>query len=191
MKFTIVFDSKENCDLSYGLVFIPNATWIKGEEVVIDLPPSPYKSFEIKKLLKKENISKKINSKNCFLICYTSGNGNDSCITILEEELKMQKFTIEKIYFEYEFQTKQEFIPETTLWEKIIHLAKQKSIATAALLSNGDFESIDYENKVLTVSFKNPQFIEIMKKSKYANLEEVLFKLFGSPFKLEMINSKE
>jgi hypothetical protein len=58
MRFTVIFDSAEAEDHSFGLVFVPCPVWVQGVRTSLNLnPESPrYEVGSVHRLLDKEQI---------------------------------------------------------------------------------------------------------------------------------------
>ncbi|MFN8577025.1 MAG: DNA polymerase III subunit gamma/tau [Candidatus Sericytochromatia bacterium] len=77
------------------------------------------------------------------------------------------------------------------IWHKILKETKIKSVASAAVLIKGKLTNIDNEKKIVTVSFENEAFIDILKSGKYEKVEQALLHIFGIPYKLVMEKADE
>lgn len=102
MKFTVVFNSHESKDYSYGLIFDPCPEWVKTGEHLLSLNSDnpKYQLGSIKKLIKKENIDidNDLISRKVKLIVHDIGNGSEHDLHTLQEDLKNEGFIPNVIY---------------------------------------------------------------------------------------------
>lgn len=79
MHFTVVFDSHESRDNSYGLLFVPCPVWVRGEEELPNLHPDKphYLTGDLRPLLEKEFGESEIDHqpKRTIVIVHESGHG--------------------------------------------------------------------------------------------------------------------
>ena len=103
MHFTIVFESHESSDLSYGLVFIPCPVWMKGGQELINLhPQNPnYERGDLTPLLNKERVKSKIAKgiKNAVVIIHNTGHGTEKHLSNICADLKESGFAVQQIKF--------------------------------------------------------------------------------------------
>lgn len=101
MKFTIIFNSHESYDFSYGLVFIPCPVFIQGKKQIINLnSESPeYKIGSIKRLIDLEKINEKLSQKNkkSLIIIHQEGQGTQQDLENLKKDLEQEGFIIKLI----------------------------------------------------------------------------------------------
>jgi DNA polymerase-3 subunit gamma/tau len=72
-----------------------------------------------------------------------------------------------------------------SIWERILHETKKKSIPAAAILEKGTLADVDAKINTVTVKFDNEGFIELLKK-KHQGVEYALGIVFGAPYRLVM-----
>jgi hypothetical protein len=102
MKFTVVFESNESYDLSYGLVFIPCPVWIQGKREIINLNPEypEYKFRSIKRLIEKEGIKEYLlKNKKCVVVVHKEGHGTQKDFENLTKDLEEEGFKVNIVYF--------------------------------------------------------------------------------------------
>lgn len=91
MKFTVVFESHESHDKSYGLVFIPCPVWVRGKEEIVNLHPSSpnYTEGDLQPLLAREfeNVYIEQENKTAVVVVHPTGNGNEDHLNILLDDL--------------------------------------------------------------------------------------------------------
>jgi hypothetical protein len=92
VKFTVVFDTQEAYDLSYGLVFIPCPVWIRGQQEVINLNPEDpaYRPGSVQRLLEQENIESFLleGRRECLLVVHDTGYGSQQDLETLRTDLE-------------------------------------------------------------------------------------------------------
>lgn len=77
------------------------------------------------------------------------------------------------------------------IWNKILKETKIKSVAAAALLIKGKLSHIDNEKKIVSVTFENEAFIDLLKSAKFEKVEQALHNVFGSSYKLVMTKADD
>ena len=98
MHFTVVFESHESQDLSFGLVFIPCPVWIRGgEQVCTPNPESPdYQIGAVRKLL-QSTVREEFNHDSCHHACiltHLAGHGTTADLDRLREDLIEEGFSV-------------------------------------------------------------------------------------------------
>jgi hypothetical protein len=103
MHFTVVFESDESHDLSYGLVFIPCPVWMRGDKEIINLHPARpnYEAGDLLPLLKQENLAPLLAAgrKNAAIVVHRTGHGTEAQLTLLRKDLEQAGFRVEQIRF--------------------------------------------------------------------------------------------
>jgi len=104
MKFTVVFPSHENHDLSYGLVFIPCPVWVRGKKEILNLHPErpDYQFGGVRRLLEKEKIelSERASNQQCLLIVHQTGHAQQQDLDTLRNDLLQEGFQVNIVSFE-------------------------------------------------------------------------------------------
>ena len=77
MKFTLVFESNETEDKSYGLVFTPYPCWIKGQRELIELSRESMRLEPgcLRELIYLEELR---GHDRCVLVVHNNGNYGDA-----------------------------------------------------------------------------------------------------------------
>lgn len=101
MHFTVVFDSHEPHDLSYGLAFKPCAVWIEGEREIAT-PLREYRGYKpgyLTTLLKKEQIEQRLatDSRAAILVVHEDGHGSDDDLRSLRDDLTSAGFAVTEV----------------------------------------------------------------------------------------------
>lgn len=103
MHFTVVFNSHESHDLSYGLVFTPCPVWMKGNKELINLhPDNPhYKPGDLQALLDKEDLNRLFaeDSKSAAIIIHSTGHGTRQYLANLRADLEGAGFSVQELSF--------------------------------------------------------------------------------------------
>jgi len=103
MHFTVIFESHESHDLSYGLVFTPCPIWKKGDTKIITLHPQipHYQKGYLTPLLIKENIEKKLStdSKKAIIIVHNNDHGTENYLACLQSDLIHEGFNVQQLIF--------------------------------------------------------------------------------------------
>jgi hypothetical protein len=98
MKFTIVFHTVGGLDLSYGLAFLPEPAWIKGENVILkqEGKDTAYQQGFLKALMVKENIQARLGTqeKEAVVILHKSTHGNTDDLVALIEDFEEEGFRL-------------------------------------------------------------------------------------------------
>lgn len=101
MKFTLVFESDECEDISYGLVFTPVPVWVKGKtEIAAPDRGSPhYQLGHLRALLRAEGVTEKLpsDSRRCVLVVHPLGHGTEEDLDALESDLAAEGFSVTKV----------------------------------------------------------------------------------------------
>jgi hypothetical protein len=102
MKFTVVFRSTESTDLSYGLVFIPCPTWVRGDRKILTLnPENPhYQPGSVRRLLNEQGITlprKAEPPPPCTVVIHPGGHGDWSDLQALLQDLRGEHFRVQLI----------------------------------------------------------------------------------------------
>lgn len=98
MKFTVIFNSIESFDFSFGLDFIPYPVWLQGSRIIMEMKSGSksYKPGSVKKLLKAFPIIQEcISDKECIVIVHRSGQGNEHDMIALQSDLLNNGFRIQ------------------------------------------------------------------------------------------------
>lgn len=72
-----------------------------------------------------------------------------------------------------------------SIWDKVLNIAKIRSAPTYALISNAKINDIDKPNKIVSISFENDAFVELLKK-KQDKLEECIQRVLGEKYKVNV-----
>jgi hypothetical protein len=95
MRFTVTFESGEDRDYSYGLVFVPSPVWVQGDRQVVSLSPeSPhYATGGVKRLLNaaRPDLSH-APTKAATVVAHPEGNGTYDDLVALLRDLEVEGF---------------------------------------------------------------------------------------------------
>jgi len=105
MHFTVVFNSHESHDLSYGLVFTPCPIWRKGDKELINLHrDNPhYERGDIQPLLNKENLTRLLaedKPKSAAILIHSTGHGTPQDLANLRADLQAAGFSVQEVSFQ-------------------------------------------------------------------------------------------
>ena len=94
MKFTLVFDTPEHMDASYGLVFIPSPQWVRGEREVALNPTATntphYVPGLLRTLLDTEEFERA--GQRVVVVVHEVGNGSPDDLKTLLQDLREEGF---------------------------------------------------------------------------------------------------
>lgn len=97
MHFTITFESAEDRDYSYGLVFVPCPVWVQGTSQILNLTPEnpKYTKGRVRRLLasQPQELSE-APAKRCVVIAHASGHGTAEDLNELIRDLEMDAFEV-------------------------------------------------------------------------------------------------
>jgi hypothetical protein len=99
MHFTVVFESHESHDLSFGLVFVPTPTWVRGaHHVCTPNTANPhYEIGSVRKLLDTAAIDEAFNTatnRRACIVTHSTGHGTADELEHLVTDLKMEGFSV-------------------------------------------------------------------------------------------------
>jgi len=97
MRFTLIIDSSEDRDLSYGLVFIPSPVWVQGTREIVNLgPENPhYRRGGVKRLLAAERIQFSAQpAKRCVVVAHPEGHARADDMVELISDLEDEGFAV-------------------------------------------------------------------------------------------------
>ena len=97
MRFTVIFDSAEDQDHSFGLVFIPSPVWVHGARQILNLNPEEprYKMGSVRELLEEERIESRIGlPRRSVVVAHPSGNGTFEDLAVLIRDLEFEGFGV-------------------------------------------------------------------------------------------------
>ena len=95
MRFTVSFQSLEDRDFSYGLVFVPSPVWVQGSRQVLNLmPENPhYTRGGVARLLAAERIDQsQLGAKHCVVIAHPDGHASLNDLLELLGDLESRGF---------------------------------------------------------------------------------------------------
>lgn len=95
MHFTVVFETPESTDASYGMVFIPCAVWVQGEREVVNLhwERPGYNRGDLEPLMRIERLQERIvDGGKVVVVCHPGGLGTDNDLGLLLEDLRREGF---------------------------------------------------------------------------------------------------
>ncbi|MDX2471662.1 MAG: hypothetical protein QNL04_13910 [SAR324 cluster bacterium] len=101
MQFSLVFNSKENSDLSYTLVYIPGTAWKRGNEDLVTMADERYQMGSVAKLLKSspDIETAQAPQKECLVIAHPTGHGQLEDYNTLLEDLRNHGYSVIKASF--------------------------------------------------------------------------------------------
>ena len=97
MRFTLIIDSSDDRDLSYGLVFIPPPVWVQGKRQILNLnPENPhYQRGGVKRLLAAERIEfSPERKKKCVVVAHPEGHARADDMVELLHDLEDEGFSV-------------------------------------------------------------------------------------------------
>jgi hypothetical protein len=97
MRFTVIFDSAEAEDHSFGLVFVPCPVWVQGARTILNLnPESPrYEVGSVRRLLDKEHIEVGSDMPmRAVAVAHPGGNGTFQDFGELIRDLEFEGFRV-------------------------------------------------------------------------------------------------
>lgn len=97
MRFTVIFDSPEDRDYSYGLVFVPSPVWVQGSSQILNLNPEDarYTIGSVRRLLAVEPTELAEGSpKQCVVLAHGEGNGTFEDLRELMRDLELDGFRV-------------------------------------------------------------------------------------------------
>ncbi len=105
MHFTVVFESHEAVDLSYGLVFVPCPVWIKGQREIKNLHPSDpiYLPGDLVHLIERERIEDQLapGRRNAVVLVHEEGYGTQADLEALCRDLREARFVTQIVEFPF------------------------------------------------------------------------------------------
>lgn len=103
MHFTVVFNSRESYDISYGLLFIPCPVWFRGGQEVLNLHPSKphYERGDLRRLLEKESVVPNLadGPRQVAVVVHASGHGTAEDLALLQSDLREEGFSVHMLSF--------------------------------------------------------------------------------------------
>ena len=98
MHFTLVFSGAEGHDLSFGLVFIPNPCWVRGDDLVLNLNPREprLEAGSVARLLNAAGIRDEVAEagRRCALVVHSGGHGTPEDWELLAGELEREGLAV-------------------------------------------------------------------------------------------------
>jgi hypothetical protein len=97
MRFTVILDSAEAEDHSFGLVFVPSPVWVQGARTILNLnPENPrYKVGSVRRLLDEEQIEVgRDMSMRAVVVAHPEGNGTFEDFAELIRDLEFEGFSV-------------------------------------------------------------------------------------------------
>lgn len=97
MRFTLIIDSAEDRDLSYGLVFVPSPVWVQGSRQIVNLSPENphYRRGGVKRLVSAERIQFEAGrGKRCVVVAHSEGHGRADDMVELVSDLEDEGFSV-------------------------------------------------------------------------------------------------
>jgi len=102
VHFTVVFESPESCDNSFGLVFTPCPVWVRGETDLINLhPENPhYLKGDLIPLIKSGFMNRSLiqDEKVAVVVVHSTGHGTEDYLSLLLDDLESEGFTVEIVH---------------------------------------------------------------------------------------------
>lgn len=102
MKFTLIFTSHENSDLTLGCVFVPNLLRVRGHRKVLNPHPNEprYQKNDFLGLLEQTDLGREINQsrQSMCLVIHQIGHGSSACLKLLTEDLLESGFEPKVVY---------------------------------------------------------------------------------------------
>lgn len=101
MHFTLVITGDDSQDLSFGLNFIPNPCWLRGDQLLINLDPSNPRLAPgaVARLVAYLNLSTTLGPApwRCALLVHPTGHGTDDDFALLHRELREAGFVVQPV----------------------------------------------------------------------------------------------
>ena len=97
MRFTVILDSAEASDHSFGLVFVPCPVWVQGTRTILNLnPESPrYERGGVRRLLDEERIAVgRDMSMRAVVVAHPEGNGTFDDFAVVIRDLEFEGFRV-------------------------------------------------------------------------------------------------
>lgn len=98
MKFTVVFETHDRVDLSYGLLFVPTPFFVRGAQVVLNLNPQQkeYQLGSAARLINQEQIMRALPEtiRACAVIVHPIGSGTIKDLETLVKDLRSEGFAV-------------------------------------------------------------------------------------------------
>lgn len=105
MHFTVVFESYEACDLSFGLVFVPCPVWKQGKREIKNLHPSDpsFRPGDLVPLIELERIEDQLapGKRNAVVLVHEEGYGTQADLETLCRDLRESRFVTQIIEFPF------------------------------------------------------------------------------------------
>jgi hypothetical protein len=102
MKFTLIFTSHENNDLTLGCIFVPSLLWVRGQRKLLNPHPNVplYQKSDFQGLLENTDVGSEINQsrKRMCLVVHEIGHGTSACLKLLKEDLLESGFEPKVVY---------------------------------------------------------------------------------------------
>lgn len=101
MHFTVVFDSQESCNASFGMVFIPCAAWVRGgDEISVAHRDRPgYERGDLSTLTQSTSfkILQPFMSGEVVVVVHGSGHGTEADLANLKHDLKDAAYHVTEV----------------------------------------------------------------------------------------------
>jgi hypothetical protein len=97
MRFTLIINSSEDRDLSYGLVFVPSPVWVQGTRQIVNLTPENphYGRGGVKRLLTAERIQLgPERARRCVVVAHPDGHARADDMIELVSDLEDEDFAV-------------------------------------------------------------------------------------------------
>jgi len=107
MHFSVVFGGSESSDISFGLVFIPSACWVRGGEMVVNLGQKRegayYKAGDLQRLFDVEqdvfeHDEMKQAHRVVAVVVHEGGHGRKEDLELLESDLESAGFAVTQVF---------------------------------------------------------------------------------------------
>jgi len=97
MRFTLIINSSEDRDLSFGLAFVPSPVWVQGTRQIVNLSPENphYRRGGVKRLLAAEGIQLgPEGARTCVVVARPEGHARTVDMVELIADLEEQNFAV-------------------------------------------------------------------------------------------------
>ena len=102
MHFTVVFNSHEASDLSFGLVFVPTAVWIRGGVEVYNPGHASYQRGDVEAVLNLSETKTSISQdpRAAVVVVHDAGHACDDDLDALCDDLDHAGFYVDTAYLD-------------------------------------------------------------------------------------------
>ena len=103
MHFSVVFGGNESCDVTFGMVFIPSACWVRGNETIVNLSQeregTNYTAGDLQRLFNAERTLFAIEETqqddlSAVIVVHASGHGRNEDLELLQSDLESAGYAV-------------------------------------------------------------------------------------------------